>query len=85
MTGSLPATPPADSPFLAEILAAVVATGFHHRRWAELRRADFPGPDGWSKLKAWCAAHGIECRIGFSHASKAADVQFSRAQAVPAK
>lgn len=72
------ATPAADHAVLGEILAAVSATGFHARRWAELRRLVFPGPDGWQGLKAWCADHAIECGIAFGHASKSADVHFRR-------
>lgn len=62
--------------FLAEILRVVPASGSYALRWAWLRRTNFPGPDSWSALKAWCARNDMSCEIGFSQSSKDAEVQF---------
>ena len=73
---AVPAAAALDHPMLAEILVAITATGWHARRWAELRRSVFPGPEGWSELKAWCASHSLACELCFGGSSKTADVQF---------
>lgn len=64
-----------DHPLLNGIRAAIDAAGVHSEHWGSLRRAAFPGTS-WEGLKAWCAEHAIECEMGFTHASKAAEVQF---------
>ena len=67
-----------DHPLLAKILASVSPTNAFNCHWGQLRREVFPGEDSWTRLKAWAAAHNLECELAFSQSSKGAEVQFRR-------
>jgi hypothetical protein len=65
-----------EHPVLAKILASLSSSHTCNHHWGQLRREAFPGEDSWARLRAWAAAHKLECAITYSQSSKGAEVQF---------